>query len=88
LRHSFPFENPFENEAGCFVISCDTSISFERAGLDLRITIGCENTEAWIAFRITASVYIIYGCGAKIIFPQFDTIILTFMYHFPGGEID
>jgi hypothetical protein len=28
------------------------------------------------------------GCGAKIIFPQFDTIIFTFVYHFPGDEID
>ncbi len=28
------------------------------------------------------------GCGAKIIFSQFDTIILTFVYHFFGDEID
>jgi hypothetical protein len=27
------------------------------------------------------------GCGAKIIFPQFDTIILTYVYHFSGDEI-
>jgi hypothetical protein len=25
---------------------------------------------------------------AKMIFPQFDTIILTFVYHFPGYEND
>jgi P-type Ca2+ transporter type 2C len=30
----------------------------------------------------------INGCGAKIIFPQFDTIIITFLYHFPGDEIN
>jgi hypothetical protein len=29
-----------------------------------------------------------YGCGAEIIFPQFDTIIIAFMYHFPDDEID
>jgi hypothetical protein len=29
-----------------------------------------------------------WGCGAKIIFPQFDTIIITFMYHFLGDESD
>ena len=28
----------------------------------------------------------INGFVAKIIIPQFDTIILTFMYHFPGDE--
>ena len=28
------------------------------------------------------------GCGAKIIFPQFDTMIFTFVYLFPGDEID
>ena len=33
-------------------------------------------------------MYQYYGSGAKIIFPHFDTIILTFMYHFPGDEID
>lgn len=28
------------------------------------------------------------GCGEKIIFQQFDTKILTFVYHFPGDEND
>ena len=32
--------------------------------------------------------YIIYGSGAKIIFPQFDTIIITFVYHLPLDDID
>ena len=29
-----------------------------------------------------------FGSGAKIIFPKFDTIILSFMCHFSGNEID
>ena len=28
------------------------------------------------------------GCGAKIIFPQFDTMISIFVYLFPGDDID
>ena len=28
------------------------------------------------------------GCGAKIIFPQFDIMIFTFVYLFPGDKID
>ena len=28
------------------------------------------------------------GCGAKMIFPQLDTISLIFMYYFSGDEID
>jgi hypothetical protein len=29
-----------------------------------------------------------FGCVAKIIFPQFDTITLSFVYNFPSDEID
>jgi hypothetical protein len=28
------------------------------------------------------------GSVAKIIFPQFDTTIITFLYHFPGNVDD
>jgi hypothetical protein len=28
------------------------------------------------------------GCGAKIIFPQFDTIVFAFACHYPGDEND
>ena len=33
-------------------------------------------------------VYIIYGSGAKIMFPQFDTIIIIFVYPLSLDDID
>jgi hypothetical protein len=44
----------------------------------------------WVFKGVAKTPAVIYkfGLGAKIIFPQFDTIIFTFMCYLPGDKID
>jgi glycosyltransferase involved in cell wall biosynthesis len=41
------------------------------------------STPYWYAHEMLSD-----GSGAKIIFPQFETIIITFLYYSPGDEIN
>jgi hypothetical protein len=77
-RNSLVYSNVISNtqHEGVFWSCVENSEMFKNqiAG----ITSDCARLDNSVNCRVYDNIF--FGCGAKIIFPQFDTVILTFAY--------